>query len=159
MRRSWSLTAGLSRPRYLACAGNRDEGAGVTARVLVVEDEEPVRRIIVRNLGQRGYRVDEACSVAEGLQSCLATPPDVLILDINLPDGSGWDVLRALTGRGVPWPRVIAMSAVPPTRRRRAEFSPVVFLPKPFLIDGLLRAVEWAAMEGRDGVSVDTHTV
>ncbi len=117
-------------------------------RVLVVEDEEPVRHIVVRNLEQRGYRVSEARTATWAVDRCAEDPPDVLVLDINLPDGSGWDVLRGIAARGLRRPAVVAISAVPPTRGRLAEFGPITFLPKPFLIEALLRAVERAA----DGV-------
>ena len=117
----------------------------MTARVLVVEDEDSLRRTIVRNLEQRGYEVREARTVAWAADACAAESPDVLVLDINLPDGSGWDVLRQLAARGVPRPPVVAMSAAPPTRKRLDEFGPITFLAKPFPIDALLRAVEHAA--------------
>lgn len=128
-------------------------------RVLVVEDEEPVRHIVVRNLEQRGYQVSEARTAAWAVDRCAADVPDVLVLDINLPDGSGWDVLRGIATRGLRRPAVIAISAVPPTRRRPAEFGPVAFLPKPFLIDALLRAVDRAATGGESRESLDSHAI
>lgn len=114
-------------------------------RVLVVEDESHLRRIMVRNLVERGYQVDQAGTVAEALSACAAARPDVVVLDINLPDASGWDVLRGLSERGLSVPRVVATSAVPLSRNRIAEFKPLAFLQKPFPIDALLRAVEHAA--------------
>lgn len=131
----------------------------MAAHVLVVEDEEPVRQIILRNLQQRGYRVSEARTVAWAVQSCGRDPPDVLVLDINLPDGSGWDVLRQLQKDGLPRPAVLAISAVPPARKRLQEFGPLQFLPKPFLIDALLRAVGRVAVGGHDHEAVDHHAV
>jgi len=126
-----------------------------TVHVLVVEDEESVRRTMLRNLERRGYRVDEARTVAWAVDLCTADPPDVIVLDINLPDGTGWDVLRGLAERGLSRPPVVAISAVQPSTKRLAEFGPVAFLPKPFLIDALLRAVERAVRKERGDEALD----
>lgn len=127
--------------------------------MLVVEDEPALRRIIVRNLEQRGYRVEQADTVAAALGQCDAELPDVLVLDVNLPDATGWDVLRGLAERGPARPAVVALSAAPPTRSRLAEFQPLTFLPKPFPISALLRAVERAAGRGVDDVARDSRAV
>jgi DNA-binding response OmpR family regulator len=123
--------------------------------ILVVEDEETVRRTIARNLEQRGYRVSEARTAAWAVDVCESDPPDLIVLDINLPDASGWDVLRGLAANALPRPPVVAVSAVPPTRSRLAEFGPVTFLPKPFLIDALLRAVDRAVSKEHSHENVD----
>src|SRR4051812_4601264 len=65
-------------------------------RVLVVEDEPLLRGIIVRNLVSRGYVAHEAASADEALAVCRTEAPELLLLDINLPDRTGWDVLREL---------------------------------------------------------------
>jgi DNA-binding response OmpR family regulator len=127
--------------------------------ILVVEDEESVRRTIARNLERRGYRVSEARTAAWALDVCENDPPDLIVLDINLPDASGWDVLRGLTARGLPRPPVVAVSAVPLARSRLAEFGPVTFLPKPFLIDALLRAVDRAVSKEHSHEDVDYPAV
>jgi CheY-like chemotaxis protein len=66
------------------------------ARVLVVEDEANIRKFVVINLSARGYEVVEAETVREGLDRLRDTPPDVLLLDIKLPDMPGWELLRIL---------------------------------------------------------------
>jgi DNA-binding response OmpR family regulator len=116
--------------------------------VLVVEDEENLRRTFVRSLAQRGYRTSEARTVAWAVDVCLGDRPDVIVLDVNLPDGSGWDVLRAMADRGIVPPSVVAISAVPPRQTRLSEFHPADVLLKPFAIDVLLRAVARAAPGG-----------
>ena len=70
-------------------------------RVLVVEDEALLRGIIVRNLVSRGHAVREVASGAAALEALMTEIPDLLLLDINLPDCSGWDVLRGLAARGI----------------------------------------------------------
>ena len=69
-------------------------------RILVVEDEPVFRSIVVRNLRARGCEVEEADTTAAALASLQSTLPDLILLDINLPDRSGWDVLRHLQSRG-----------------------------------------------------------
>ena len=109
-------------------------------RVLLVEDEEPLRRILARNLSRRGYRVTEAASAAEAIAALRSGNPfDALLLDVNLPDQTGWDVLRALKDSDVP--PVIVMTALRPVRRRLDEFHPAAVLLKPFPVDALVRLV------------------
>lgn len=111
-------------------------------RVLLVEDEEPLRRILARNLARRGYRVTEAGSAAEAIAVLRAGGPfDALLLDVNLPDQTGWDVLRALNDANADVPPVIVMTALRPVRRRLDEFHPAAVLLKPFPVDALVRLV------------------
>jgi DNA-binding response OmpR family regulator len=108
--------------------------------VLVVEDEPNLRMIIRRNLEHRGVRVSEAADAAEALQSLAANRPDLMLLDINLPDRTGWDVLRDLQATG-PLPPTVVVSAVRVPADRLREFGVVAYLPKPFPIDALTRLV------------------
>ena len=70
--------------------------------VLIVEDDRAARRAIGAILRRQGYAVSEAGSVAEALQglACMQPPPDWILLDLMLPDGSGVDVIRDVRGRG-----------------------------------------------------------
>jgi DNA-binding response OmpR family regulator len=110
-------------------------------RVLVVEDEPLLRGIIMRNLVSRGYVAREAASADEALAVCRAETPELLLLDINLPDRTGWDVLRELAAEGRQIPTVV-LSAVRVSPARLAEFRPIAYLPKPFPIEALLRLLE-----------------
>ena len=69
-----------------------------------------------------------------------AEHPDLLLLDINLPDRTGWEVLRELKRRGRKVPTIV-LSAVRVSQSRMDEFRPLAFLPKLFPIDALLRLV------------------
>ncbi|HEX5500637.1 MAG TPA: response regulator [Thermomicrobiales bacterium] len=81
--------------------------------ILLVEDEPHLRRALARSLASRGYAVDEAASRREAVHAALARPPTLMLLDVNLPDASGWDVLRDLAEQRQATPTVI-ISAVPP---------------------------------------------
>lgn len=114
-------------------------------RVLVVEDEPRLRQVLVRYLQQRGHQVAEAASAAQA-RTCLERQPvDIVLLDINLGEETGWDVLRWLQARApTRRPTIVVISAVPPATRRLEEFTPDAVLTKPFPIDAVARLVESA---------------
>lgn len=64
--------------------------------ILVIEDEQPIRRLLRASLTNEGYRVNEASSGEEGLRIASSQPPDLVILDLGLPDIDGQVVLRRL---------------------------------------------------------------
>ncbi|MBC7965937.1 MAG: response regulator [Fuerstia sp.] len=64
--------------------------------ILIIEDEQPIRRFLRASLMSEGYRVTEAVSGTQGLQMAAAQPPDLVILDLGLPDLDGQDVLQRL---------------------------------------------------------------
>lgn len=64
--------------------------------ILVIEDEQPIRRFLRASLSNEGYRVSETVSGAEGLRMASAQPPDLVILDLGLPDLDGQEVLKRL---------------------------------------------------------------
>ena len=118
--------------------------------VVVVEDSEGLRRVIALNLARQGHRVREAATAAEAIQLLAEELPDLLLLDICLPDHSGWDVLREMARRGVRVPTIV-ISAVRVGPSRLAEFRPLAYLPKPFPLDSLLRLVGNASPPGDRG--------
>lgn len=64
--------------------------------VLVIEDEPPIHRFLRASLSSAGYRVSEAVSGREGLRMAVSQPPDLVILDLGLPDMDGQEVLQRL---------------------------------------------------------------
>lgn len=125
------------------------------ARILLVEDDAVIADLLRRNLRARGHEV----SVAEDAQSALGylqvAPFDLIILDINLPDLTGWEVLRTalqqgwlspqeIDGEGQKLP-VVVLSAVRASPRRLTEFRPLAYLPKPFPMEAILRLATEAA--------------
>jgi two-component system, OmpR family, KDP operon response regulator KdpE len=65
-------------------------------RVLVVDDEQAIRRYIRVSLAVHGYELFEAATGQEGLQAVTINRPDIIILDLGLPDIDGVDVTRTL---------------------------------------------------------------
>jgi two-component system KDP operon response regulator KdpE len=111
------------------------------AAVLIVEDDPTLARAVARNLDARGYVTRGAGTVAEALRALEDETPTLVLLDIDLPDGSGWEVLRALrSGAGYRTP-VIVMSAFRPNARLIGELSCVGVLEKPFPMPSLVRLV------------------
>jgi len=73
-------------------------GAGPTQGpvVILVEDEPEIRRFLRATLGSHGYRLVEAITAQEGLQAAETRQPDLIILDLGLPDMDGLEVIRRL---------------------------------------------------------------
>ena len=125
------------------------------ARILLVEDDEVLCDLVNRNLEARGHEVNIAVDAHKALMFLRSTTYDLIVLDINLPDQTGWDVLRSalsegyikplmLEGQGEKLP-VVVLSAVRVGPGRLAEFHPLAYLPKPFPMDALLRLAAEAA--------------
>lgn len=94
-----------SRPTDAAPASVR-RAAGGRIDVLVVEDDDDLRRSLTRLLERRGIAVREAATHAEALAAITERLPDAALVDIRLPDGSGYDVVarirREAAGDGPP---------------------------------------------------------
>jgi DNA-binding response OmpR family regulator len=111
-------------------------------KVLIVEDETALADILARNLRARGFDV-RSVETAEGAILSMAEEwPDGMVLDINLPDDTGWEVLRKLGPESRSRLHVVVISAAPISQKRVAEFRPAHSFVKPFPIEALVRALE-----------------
>ncbi len=113
------------------------------ASVLLVEDDDSLRTIVARHLRGLGYEVVEAASAetaAEALRS--RDRPGVVLLDLNLPGDTGWQLLRGPELAAAGNPPVVIASATPVSPRRLAEFACAGYLPKPYPLDTLVATVE-----------------
>jgi excisionase family DNA binding protein len=67
--------------------------------VLIVDDDERLREYVRVNLEAEGYEVREAGNAAEGLQALEQEPPDLILLDVMMPQVDGWEMLRRVQDR------------------------------------------------------------
>jgi len=136
-------------------------------RVLVVDDEPQIVRALVINLKARKYEVDAAQDGATALQLAADRHPDVIVLDLGLPDMDGVDVIRGIRG----WTRVpiLVLSARHSSDEKVEALDAGAddYVTKPFGMDELLarlraavRRAEPAAPEGDQAVvATDAFTV
>ncbi len=116
----------------------------VKTRVLVVEDEPPMRRFLRATLAAHGYAVLDAATASEALNMAAQHVPELVLLDLGLPDRDGLDVVRELRGwYGAP---IIVLSA----RGREDDKVEALdrgandYLTKPFGVNELLARVRAA---------------
>ena len=134
-------------------AAAASEGANLQGiRVLVVEDDAAMRNLLSVVLERAGALVDLAESVSEALDCFHRTTPQVLLSDIDLPDGDGYGLLekaRAFgAGGGGPIPAV-AMTAFTGSHNRSRALDAGFnrYFPKPLDLKGLVRTI--GALAGR----------
>ena len=78
--------------------------------ILIVDDEAPIRRLLRTSLSTQGFEIFEAATAAEGEAVLAREKPDIVLLDLGLPDRDGMDVIRSLRAAGDRTP-VIILSA------------------------------------------------
>jgi DNA-binding response OmpR family regulator len=117
--------------------------ADVGLPILLVEDDESLRRILARHLRGEGYRVDEAGSAEDASAALARGPrPAVVLLDLNLPGDTGWDLLRGPALVEAASPPIVITSATTVSPRLLAEFDVAGYLPKPFPLETLVSTIE-----------------
>jgi two-component system KDP operon response regulator KdpE len=133
-------------------------------RVLVVDDEPQILRALRTSLRGAGYEVDAADTAAAALTQAAVQPPDAVILDVVLPDGSGIDLCRELrTWSTAP---VLMLSVVGDEQEKVAALDAGAddYVTKPFGIEELLARLRAALRRGQplvgtvvelDGLRID----
>jgi two-component system OmpR family response regulator len=108
-------------------------------RVLVVEDEIKMCRLLERGLREEGYAVDLATTGEEAVWLGRENPYDAIVLDVMLPDTDGFDVCRRFRGQGT-WSPVLMLTARDAVRDRVAGLDAGAddYLTKPFSFSELL---------------------
>jgi two-component system KDP operon response regulator KdpE len=112
--------------------------------LLLIEDEPQMRRFLRTALGAQDYRLVEATSAREGLALAASRNPDVILLDLGLPDRDGLDVTRELRGwSAVP---IIVLSARGREQDKVAalDLGADDYLTKPFGVEELLARIRVA---------------
>ncbi len=84
--------------------------AGNETPVLVVDDEPPIRRLLRTSLSANGFHVLEAANGRDGLAAIEAQKPEIIVLDLGLPDIDGLDIIRTLRAGGNRTPIIVLSS-------------------------------------------------
>ena len=114
------------------------------ATILIVEDEQAIRRFVRTALEAEGFRVCEADGVQRGLLEAATRKPDLVVLDLGLPDGDGQDFIRDLR-LWSPIPVIVLSARVDETDKVKAlDAGADDYLIKPFGIGELLARVRVA---------------
>ncbi|MBI3420254.1 MAG: response regulator [Proteobacteria bacterium] len=115
-------------------------------KILVIDDAVPIRTFLRISLQAQGVSYFEAGTAAGGLQMCAEVKPDVVVLDLGLPDADGLDILADLkkkTANGH-FPSVVVLTV----RKEQAMISRAyalgadAYLTKPFLMEDLLDLIQ-----------------
>ncbi|QTJ70648.1 response regulator (plasmid) [Rhodococcus sp. ZPP] len=122
-------------------------------RILVVDDEPQILRALRINLTVRGYDVVTAATGADALRAAAEKPPDVIVLDLGLPDLDGTEVLAGLRG-WCPAPVIVLSARTDSADKVDAlDAGADDYVTKPFGMDEFLARVRAAA---RRATAVDT---
>jgi DNA-binding NtrC family response regulator len=126
-------------------------------KILVVDDEQNIRDIFTLLLAEKGYLTESAVSGAEGLAKIRDFGPDVLLLDMNLPDMSGLDVLAGVRER-LPSCRIIIITAYGTIRNavEATRLGAYAYLEKPVDNEELLLLIGRALEVKKLEVEVET---
>jgi two-component system, OmpR family, KDP operon response regulator KdpE len=112
--------------------------SSASLRVLVIDDEPPIRKLLRMGLSSQGYEILEAHNGKAGLEQ-LANAPDLIVLDLGLPDIQGLDLLRTIRARNESVPIVVLSSRGDEAGKVEAlDLGADDYVTKPFGMDELL---------------------
>lgn len=112
--------------------------SAASPKILVVDDEPPIRKLLRMGLTRQGYELLEAANGKIALH-LLAQKPDLIILDLGLPDVDGLDLLRKIRGSNEAVPIVVLSSrGDEPTKVQALELGADDYVTKPFGMEELL---------------------
>jgi CheY-like chemotaxis protein len=120
--------------------------------ILVVEDQMDEREATVHTLRELGYPIEVAASGSQAVKQALRHEPDVVVMDVSLPDMTGIEALRHIRASGSKRPHVIMMSGQVDGRTRQLAFEAGCdqYIVKPAGVETLASAVQ-AYFSKRDG--------
>ncbi|HML29661.1 MAG TPA: response regulator transcription factor [Hyphomicrobium sp.] len=113
-------------------------------KVLVIDDEPPIRKLLRMGLATQGYQVIDAPNARKALE-LIAQKPDLVILDLGLPDMQGMDLLKSIRDQNEAVPIVVLSSRADETAKVQAlDFGADDYVTKPFGINELLARIRAA---------------
>jgi two-component system, cell cycle response regulator DivK len=112
-------------------------------RILIVDDNEDNRDVLARRLKRRGFDVTMAAGGKEGVERAKADSPDLILMDMNMPELDGWQATKLIREQSINVP-VIALTAhaMPGDRERALEAGCTDYHTKPVELDQLLVMIE-----------------
>jgi two-component system, OmpR family, KDP operon response regulator KdpE len=114
------------------------------ARILIVDDEVPIRRLLQTGLGGYGYEVETAADGLEAVEKAVAWRPDVIVLDLGLPKLGGLDVCRAIRGWSAVPIIVLSVRDSDQDKITALDMGADDYLTKPFSLGELLARIRVA---------------
>jgi two-component system, NtrC family, response regulator AtoC len=126
--------------------------------ILIIDDEPSLVSSLTFALEEEGYKVHGAGTGQAGLRAAAELQPDLVLLDLRLPDRSGLEVLEAMP-RENGEPQVIMISAHGDTRAavKAVKMGAADYLTKPFDLDDLLHTIASVLERGRMASEIDFH--
>ncbi|MBI2864561.1 MAG: response regulator [Chloroflexi bacterium] len=110
--------------------------------VLVVDDDQSIREFVNLALGEEGYRVVSAADGVSALDVVRQARPDLILLDMWMPDMNGWEFCHAYLQTPEPHAPIIVLTAGHQADVDSGQLKASAFLAKPFELDSLLSLVE-----------------
>ena len=110
--------------------------------VLVIEDEDIVREVVEEALYASGFNVISAGTLADGLEIALVQPPDMVLCDVILPDGLGFETAQTLNHHPITSHVPVVMMTGNALMRHHAEATRRTMLHKPFAMQQLVDTVQ-----------------
>jgi two-component system, OmpR family, response regulator MprA len=114
----------------------------VSIRLLVVEDDLAIRETLEMVLSTEGYEVTTARNGADALDILAQVQPQLILLDMRMPDMDGWEFMERYRSLPEATAPVVVLSAAPDTAVRAAAVGARAYLAKPFAIDDLLNVLD-----------------
>lgn len=125
-------------------------------RILIVDDEESIRNVLRMNLTRNGYEVAEASSGKECLKLIQSFQPQLVLLDLGLPDGSGAEVLKEIRGWSSVPIIVLTVADDERTKVQLLESGADDYVTKPFGLLELMARVHVALRHYRSGEGAES---
>jgi two-component system OmpR family response regulator len=128
------------------------EAAGTPGRLLVVDDEKTILELLSGSLRLAGFEVTTAASGAEAVRAAASHRPDLVLLDVMMPDGDGFEALRRMRSAGIEVP-VIFLTArdEEPDRVNGFDLGADDYVTKPFSLNELLGRIRAVLRRTRPG--------
>lgn len=111
-------------------------------KILIVEDEANLAKVIQFNLERAGYRTEEASDGAEAMDKIGLSPPDLVLLDLLIPSINGWEVARRIRENPATRDIKILMLSIVSNGKKASEVGANAYIVKPFSMEKLLNTIE-----------------